>query len=110
VARTFVAEFMRAVAFLRNLVPYHGRKVGGSESTYELRYGRKPNLSFLSVLRSDAYVVCREEIRGNPLGRHLADRAWIGKLIGYSSYHGALHRVFRPYRDGYRDGRPGGNP
>jgi transposase InsO family protein len=99
------AEIMRAVAFLRNLIPYHGRKVDGSKSPYELRYGRKPDLSFLSILGSDAYVVRhQEEIRRNPLGRHLADRAWIGKLIGYSSYHGALYRIFRPYRDG----RPGG--
>jgi hypothetical protein len=48
---------MRVVVFLRNLIPYYGRKVDGSKSLYELRYGRKLDLSFLSILGSDAYVV-----------------------------------------------------
>lgn len=48
--------------FVRNLLPYHGRRQETERSAtlkspYELRFGIKPDLKFLGIIRSDAYVV-----------------------------------------------------
>jgi hypothetical protein len=96
---------MRSVVFTQNFLPYHGRHIksteGGFRSPYEIRYGRKPDVSFLSIIGSDVYVVLQQEqIRRNPAGRHLSPRVWKGKLVGYNSLHGSGYRIYRPYRDG----------
>jgi hypothetical protein len=92
-------EVMRSVVFTRNLLPYHGRHIkDGPKSPYEIRYGRKPDVSFLSIIGSDVYVVLqKEQIRRNPVGRHLASHTWKGKLVGYNSLYGSGYRVYRPY-------------
>ncbi|KAJ5089293.1 hypothetical protein N7532_007977 [Penicillium argentinense] len=80
------AEVMRTVVSLRNMLPYHGRHIEGIKSP---------------ILGSDAYVVLQQEqIRRNPSRRHLAPRAWMGKLVGYGSYHSSVYRVYWPYKDG----------
>jgi hypothetical protein len=91
-------EVMRSVVFTRNLLPYHGRHIKDPKSPYELRYGRKPDVSFLSVIGSDVYVVLqKEQVRRNPVGRHLSSRTWKGKLVGYNSLHGSGFRIYKPY-------------
>jgi hypothetical protein len=66
----------------RNFLPYHGRRIDGSQSPYDIRYNRKPDVSFLSIIGSDVYVVLQQEqVRENPLGRHLAARSCKGKLV-----------------------------
>ena len=107
-------EIMQTVVFLRNLTPYHGRRYHGGRrqhdvgTPYELRHGTKPDLSFLAIPGSNAYVVHQaDEVRMNPAGRHLANRAWIGQIVGYTGYHGAAYRIYRPYPNGPQFGSSG---
>ncbi|KAI3093836.1 hypothetical protein CBS147333_10067 [Penicillium roqueforti] len=63
----------------------------------------KPDLSFLRVIGCNAYVVRHpEEIRGatQKTSRHLQPQAWLGKLVGYTGYHGSQYRIWRPNSDG----------
>jgi hypothetical protein len=50
-------EEMRSVVSTRILLPYHGRHIESIQSPYEIRYSRKPDVSFLSIIGSDVYVV-----------------------------------------------------
>ena len=102
-------EAARTAVFIHNLMPNQSSRHRAEKtqvvSPYEARFGTKPDLSFLAIFGSKAYIVRqKDEIRRNPVGRHLAARAWIGYVVGYDSYHGAQYRIFRPYQDG----RPGG--
>ncbi|KAF3012501.1 hypothetical protein E8E15_001112 [Penicillium rubens] len=77
-------EIMKMVMMVRNLTIYHGRKQQATsdqnqptKTPYEIRYGRKPDISFLRILGCNAYVVRNpEEIRvAKFTSRHLQPRA-----------------------------------
>jgi hypothetical protein len=91
---------MKTVIIVRNMTVYNGRKMQGRPPTtpFELRYGRKLDLSFLRVIGSKVWKVFpREAIHQSDEGRHLAPRAELGYLTRYTGYSGAQYRVYRPF-------------
>ncbi|KAI3273920.1 hypothetical protein DTO003C3_10316 [Penicillium roqueforti] len=101
------AEIMKTVVMVRNMTFYNGRKLAEREPTtpYEMRYGRKPDLSFLRIIGSKVWKLFpKEAIQRSPEGRHLAHRAELGFLTGYSSYNGSQYRVYRPFQNPAKSG------
>lgn len=101
------AEVMKTVVMVRNMTFYNGRKLAEREPTtpYEMRYGRKPDISFLRIIGSKVWKLFpKEAIQQSPKGRHLAHRAELGFLTGYSSYNGSQYRVYRPFQNPPKSG------
>lgn len=98
-------EIMKTVMLTRNLTVYNSRRREGQPpiTPYQIRFGRKPDLNFLRVIGCNAFVVRHpEEIKGatQKTSRHLQPQAWLGKLVGYTGYHGSQYRIWRPSSDG----------
>ena len=86
------AEMLHTKVHIRNRLPYMTNPE--QMSPYRMWFGKEPNLSYLRVIGSAAFV---HEERG---GSKLLPRAWQGKLVGYN-HDGHMHdsnsyRVYNP--------------
>ena len=86
------AEMLHTKVHIRNRLPYMTNPE--QHSPYRMWFGKEPNLSYLRIIGSAAFV---HEERG---GSKLLPRAWQGRLVGYnhdSHLHDSLsYRVFNP--------------
>jgi hypothetical protein len=72
---------MKGAILIKNISPIRGKSV----TPYEMRFGRRPNVSSLRIIGSVGYVTIAEEVRSRQGVTKIDPRAIRCRLVGYTS-------------------------